>query len=148
MALSKRANQLALLVAAPIATIASLMEIVAISSATTVGKLEAYEFADTLYVIFGYPLTRIVLILAPGGLKDNQNWWGLPLLNALLIFQWMIWFQAVVYVGRGFRRLWRIVDGRFPSPPTIWPDRIMKADGRRFKLRTYKMPLRVKETQQ
>ena len=81
MALSKRANQLALLVAAPMAAFASLMEIVAICSATTLGKFEAYEFADMVYVIFGYPLTRIVFILAPGGLQDNQNWWGIPLMT-------------------------------------------------------------------
>ena len=148
MALSKRANHLALLVAAPIAAIASLMEVVAICSATTLGKFEAYEFAGTVFAIFGYPLTRIIFILAPVGLEGNQNWWGIPLLDALLIFQWLIWFQAVVYIGRGLLRVWRVIDNRFPSPPTVWPDRIIRADGHRFKLRPHKRRLNPQESRQ
>jgi hypothetical protein len=147
MALSKRANQLALLVAAPIAAMASLMEVVAISSPTTLGKSDAYEFAGVLFAAFGYPLTRIIFILAPDGLQHNQNWWGIPLLDGLLIFQWLIWFQAAVYIGRGLRGVWRLIDNRFPAPPTIWPDRITRADGRRFKMRPYKLAVRSKEPQ-
>ena len=139
MALSRRATQLALIVAVPIAVVASLMEIVAILSATGFGKLEAYEFADMLYLMFGYPLTRIIFILVPSGLQGNQNWWGIPLLNALLVFQWMIWFQATVLIGRALKRVWRMIEIPSRSVPTIWPDRITRADGRRFKLRTYEM---------
>ena len=139
MALSRRATQLALIVAVPIAVVASLMEIVAILSATGFSKLEAYEFADMLYLMFGYPLTRIIFILAPSGLQGNQNWWGIPLLNALLVFQWMIWFQATVLIGRALKRVWRMIEIPSRSVPTIWPDRITRADGRRFKLRTYEM---------
>jgi len=139
MALSRRANQLALLMAGPIAVLASLMEIVAIYSASKFGKLEAYEFADMIYSMLGYPLTRIVFILAPSGLQGNQDWWGIPLLNALLIFQWMVWFQATVLIGRALKRAWRIIEIPSRSVPAIWPDRITRADGRRFKLRPYEM---------
>ena len=148
MALSRRATQMALMVAVPIAGVASLMEIVAIRSATTVGRLDAYEFADMLYLIFGYPLTRIVFILAPRGLQDNQNWWGVPLLDALLFSQWVIWFQGIVYIGRGLRRLWQMIEIPASSPPTIWPDRITKADGRRFKMRPHKMRLNLPQERQ
>jgi hypothetical protein len=139
MALSRRANQLALVVAAPLAVVASLMEIVAICSASRFGKLEAHEFADMLYLMLGYPLTWIIFILAPTGLQGNQDWWGIPLLNALLIFQWMVWFQATVLIGRALKRVWRIIEIPPRSVPTIWPDRITRADGRRFKLRPYEM---------
>ena len=148
MALSRRATQIALIVAVPIAVVASLMEIVAICSATMVDKVDAYEFADMLYFVLGYPLTRIVFVLAPGGLQDNQNWWGVPLLDALLICQWVVWLQAAVYVGRGGRRLWRIIEIPKSSPMTIWPDRITKADGRRFKMRPPKMRLHLPQESQ
>src|SRR5438105_10612535 len=115
MALSKPATRLALIVAVPIAAIASSMEIVAICSATVLGRLEAYEFADMLYLMFGYPLTRIIFILAPGGLREEQNWWGIPLLNVLLIFQWIIWLQALVYIGRGLLFVWRLIE--IPAAP-------------------------------
>jgi hypothetical protein len=93
-------------------------------------------------------LTRIVLILAPGGLQESQNWWGVPLLDALLIFQWIIWFQGAVYIGRGLRRLWQMIEIPPSSPPTIWPDRITKADGRRFKMRPHKMRLNLPQERQ
>jgi hypothetical protein len=148
MALSRRATQIALIVAVPIAALASLMEIVAIRSATTVGRPDAYEFADMLFLTFGYPLTRIVLILAPGGLQESQNWWGVPLLDALLIFQWVVWLQGAVYIGRGLRRLWRVLEIPVSTRPTIWPHRITKADGRRFKMRPHKMRLNLPQERQ
>jgi hypothetical protein len=145
MALSKWATRTALVLAVPIAALASLIELVAIRSSDAFLHFEAYQLADTIYLVFGYPLTRIAFILAPGGLQDNQNWWGIPLLNVLLIYQWVIWLQAVVVIGKMFQYAWRRIEAPFQPQPICWPNRIVKADGRRFKMRSYRARRRPPE---
>jgi len=126
------------MLAVPIAALASLIELVAIHSSTAMFQFEAYQLADTIYLVLGFPLTRIVFILAPAGLQGNQNWWGIPLLDVLLIYQWIIWLQTAVVIGRTFQYAWRRIEAPFQPQPISWPKRIVKADGRRFKMPPYR----------
>ena len=145
MALSKWATRIAMMIAVPIAAVASLIEFISIHSRTTIGRFGAYEFASTIYLVFGYPMTRIAFILTPGGLQDNQKWWGIPLLNLLLIYQWVIWLQAAALICKMFQYACRMIEAPFQPRAINWPDRIVKADGRRFKMRPYRMRRRQLE---
>lgn len=136
MALNKWATRFAVLLSFPIVVFALLTSLVATFTTNYAAKIEGYEIGDGLYLRFGYPLTGIIHIFTgSSGLRDADSWWALPLLTILFIFQWVIWAQLIVLIARVFRHLWRCA---LPTPSSlhVWPDRIVKADGRRFRLKT------------
>jgi hypothetical protein len=142
MGLNKRATHAAVLLSAPIILFASFIELVAMLSGDRATKIDGYEIGDGLFLFFGYPLTRIINIFAsPGGLQDGDTWWAVPFLNLLFLFQWIIWAQLIVSIGRLFQTLWRRRSKTTPSLQPVWPDYIIRADGRRYRLRT--APLRT-----
>ena len=136
MALNKWATRVAIALSTPIILFASAITLMATFTNDRTAKVVGYDVADALYLLLGYPLTGIVNILAtPSGLQDSDTWWALPLLNTLFVFQWIIWAQMIVLMGRACRLFWhRFVPVQVS--PHVWPDRIVKADGRRFRLKT------------
>ena len=137
MAQNKWATRFAILLSAPIILFASFIELVPMLSGNPAAKMDGYEIGDGLYLILGYPLTRIINIFAnPGGLQDSDNWWAVPFLNVLFLFQWIIWTQLIVLIGRLFQAMLRPFAKMTPSLQSVWPDYVIKADGRRYRLRT------------
>ncbi len=137
MTLSKLATRCAVLLSAPVILLASFIELVATLSTDKVAKIESYEIGDSLYLSLGYPLTWIVNIFSNGGgLKDRDNWWAIPLFNILFLFQWIIWAQLIVLIGRLFQVLWRPFANTTSSLRSVWPNYVIRADGRRYRLRT------------
>jgi hypothetical protein len=146
MALNKWATRAAILLSAPVILFASFIELTATFSSDMMMKVESYEIGDGLYMVFGWPLTRIVDIFAgPGRLQDSDNWWAIPMFNVLLLFQWIIWAQLIVLIGTVLETLWRPFAKPTPSVRPVWPDYLVKADGRRYRLRT---PLRKRTVPQ
>jgi len=137
MGLNKWATRFAIMFSVPIMLLASFIAMVAMLSSSNEMKSDCYDLSDGLYLFFGYPLTRIINIFAhPGGLNDKDNWWALPLLNLLFLLQWIIWAQMIALIGRFLLALSRpFARPALPLQP-VWPDRIVKADGRRYRLRT------------
>jgi hypothetical protein len=136
LALNKWATRFAVLLSLPIVLFGFFISLAATLTNNQVAKIEGYEIGDGLYLVLGYPLTGIIHIFAgPGGLRDADSWWALPLLTILFLFQWVIWGQLIVLIGRMFRYL---LLRALPSRPSlhVWPDRIVKADGCRFRLKT------------
>ena len=136
MALNKWATRSAILLAAPIILFASFIELVAMLGGDTAAKIDGHEIGDGLYLFLGCPLTRIINIFAnPGGLQDSDNWWAVPFLNVLFLLQWIIWAQLIALAGRLFQALWNPFAKTTPSLQSVWPDYVIKADGRRYRLR-------------
>jgi len=136
MALNKWATRSAIVVSAPIILFASSIELVAMLSDKAV-KIDGYEIGDGLYLFVGYPLTWIINIFAnPNGLQDGDNWWAVPLLDVLFLFQWIIWAQLIALALGLFHLLWRPFPKATSSLQSVWPDYVIKADGRRYRLRT------------
>ena len=136
MALNKWATLFAILLSLPIILFALLNSLAASFTSNQAAKLEGYDIGDGLYLVLGYPLTGIIYIFTgSGGLRDADGWWALPLLTILFLFQWVIWAQLIVLIGRVIRHMWRC---KVPTRPSlhVWPDRIVKADGRRFRLKS------------
>lgn len=136
MALNKWATRFAILLSTPILLFALLTSLFATFTSNNIARVEGHELGDGLYLLFGYPLTGIIYIFTnSSGLRDVDGWWALPLLTILFIFQWVIWAQLIVLIGRVFRHIWRRA---LPAPSSlhVWPDRIVKADGRRYRLKT------------
>lgn len=137
MKLSKAATRLVLLVAAPLIMIASLFELIGALSSNPMTKEDAYVLGDTIYFRLGYPLTRIVFIFTgQARLEHRDSWWAIPLLAGLLVFQWIIWGQLVVLIGKAFQSLLRTGPTEVLTPHAVWPDYIVRADGRRYRMRT------------
>ena len=137
MALNKWATRFAITLSVPIMLLASFIALVAILSSSNEMKIDCYDLSNALFLFFGYPITRIVNIFAvPGGLQDRDIWWALPLLNLLLLSQWIIWAQMIALIGRFLLRLSRPFARPAPPLQSVWPDHIVKADGRRYRLRT------------
>ncbi len=137
MKISKLATRLALLLAAPLIMIASLFEIIGTLSSNPMTKDEAYVLGDAIYFWLGYPLTRIVFIFTgQTRLEDSDNRWAIPLLAGLLVFQWIIWGQLVVLIGKACQSFLRTGPREVLTPHTVWPDYIVRADGRRYRLRS------------
>jgi hypothetical protein len=137
MKLSKLATRLALLLAAPLIIIASLFELIGTLSRDPMIKDDAYVLGDAIYFRLGYPLTRIVFIFTgQARLEDSDNWWAIPLLAGLLVFQWIVWGQLVVLIGKAFQSFLRSGPREVLTPHTVWPDYIVRADGRRYRMRT------------
>lgn len=137
MALSKWATRFAIILSVPIMLLASFIAMVAMLSSSNEMKIDCYDLSAGLYLFFGYPLTRIINIFAgPGGLQDRDSWWALPLVNLLLLFQWIIWAQMIALIGRCLVALSRPFARPAPPFQSVWPDHIVKADGRRYRLRT------------
>jgi hypothetical protein len=137
MALNKWATRFAIMLSVPIMLLASFIALIAILSSTNEVKTDCYNLSHSLYLFFGYPLTRIINIFAvPGGLQDRDSWWALPLLNLLLLSQWIIWAQVIALIGRFLLALSRPFARPAPPLQSVWPDHIVKADGRRYRLRT------------
>lgn len=125
-----------ILLSLPIVLFALLNSLVATFTSNRAVKMEGFDIADGLYLLFGYPLTGVIHIFTgSNGLRDTDSWWALPLLTILFLFQWVIWAQLIVLIGRVVRHMWRCA---VPTRPTlrVWPDRIVKADGRRFRLKS------------
>jgi hypothetical protein len=135
MRLNKWATRLAVLLTTPIILFASFIEVAATLNGDHVAKIEAYEISDGLYLFFGYPLTQIINIFAkPSGPQDSDNWWAVPLLNCLFIAQWVIWAQLIALIGKAFQTSYSFLTTT-PFVEPAWPDYVIRADGRRYRLR-------------
>ena len=134
MTRDKCATAMAVTLSVPVVLFASFIEFASMHNSEMVLKIEGYQMADMLYLFLGYPLTRIIFIFAANGLNDNDNWWGIPLLDALFICQWIVWARLLALLGTWSAHLGR----RFFSPSQSiefkWPEHVVKADGRRFRL--------------
>ena len=54
-----------------------------------------------MYHYLGLPLTHIIYVFkAKGTLETSDNWWALPMVDALFIAQWIIWAQFAVLMAR------------------------------------------------
>src|SRR5436190_24060498 len=101
MELNKWATRVAVVLSTPIVLSALLISLGVTFTTVSTGKIEACQLAVRMYLVLGYPLTAIIKIFAgAGGVHDADTWWTLPLLTILLIFQWMIWAQMIVLIGR------------------------------------------------
>jgi hypothetical protein len=137
MKLSKAATRLVLLLAAPLIMIISLSELIGSLSSNPMTKDNAYVPGDAIYFRLGYPLTRIVFIFTgQARLEDSDNWWAMPLLAGLFVFQWIIWGQLIVLIGKAFQFSLRTGPREDLTPHAVWPDYIVRADGRRYRMRT------------
>jgi hypothetical protein len=137
MKLCRVATRPALLLAAPLIMIASLFELIGTLSSNPMTKDDAYVLGDTIFFRLGYPLTRIVFIFTgQAKLEDSDNWWAIPLLAGLLIIQWIIWGQLAVLIGKTFQSFLRSAPREVLTPHTVSPDYIVRADGRRYRMRT------------
>ncbi|HEY6246303.1 MAG TPA: hypothetical protein VIX17_20290 [Pyrinomonadaceae bacterium] len=104
--LSKKATWCAIAVALPFTLLGSAMWIMATFSSDPVRRVELYGCADPMYHYLGGPLTHIVYVFTPAGtLETSDNWWALPLINALFVAQWIIWAQLIVLVARLLKRI-------------------------------------------
>jgi hypothetical protein len=139
------ATRLAVLLSIPVILLASFIEVAATLNADQAAKIETYEISDGLYLFFGYPLTQIIIIFSkPGGLQDSDNWGAVPLLNCLFIAQWVIWAQLIALIGKAFQTsYWFLATTPFVEP--AWPDYVIRADGRRYRLRYAPAPRRARD---
>jgi len=104
--LSNRATWFATALALPFVLLGSAMWISASWSSDVVRRVELYGCADPMYHYLGGPLTHIVYVFTPAGtLETSDNWWALPLINALFVAQWIIWAQLIVLVARLLKRM-------------------------------------------
>ena len=106
LALSKKATRVALALSLPFILLGSSMWITATWSSDLVRRVELYGCADPMYHYLGGPLTHIVYVFKPDRLLEtSDNWWALPLIDALFVAQWIIWAQLVVLVARLINRI-------------------------------------------
>lgn len=113
MRLSKFATRFAVVTSLPFVALASLCELVGTLSSDLMVKDDMYTYGDAIYFYLGYPLPRLLLIfVGHGGLRDADSWWAVPLLDALLIIQWVVWAQLVVLINRMLKYLWPSITGR------------------------------------
>jgi len=99
MKLVKQAIRFGLMASLPFIVMASLLEILGTFSHHAMTKDDAYSYGDAIYIYLGYPLPRMVLMLiAPHGLRDVDNWWAVPLLDVLFVVQWIIWAYVIVLI--------------------------------------------------
>jgi hypothetical protein len=104
--LNKKATKFAVASALPFVLLGSFMWLMAALSDNPVARVELYGCADPMYHYLGLPLTHIIYIFkAEGALETSDNWWALPMVDALLIAQWIIWAQLAVVVGRVVKRI-------------------------------------------
>jgi len=99
--LNKKATGLAVALALPFVLLGSSMWLMASHSDNPVARAELYGCADPMYHYLGLPLTHIIYVFkAQGTLETSDNWWALPMVDALFIAQWIIWAQFAVLVAR------------------------------------------------
>ena len=62
-----------------------------------------YDFmGSTAYAVLGFPLADIAMrLMFP--LRFENHWWQIPILSALVILQWVLWANLVVWIGRRLR---------------------------------------------
>ncbi len=61
-----------------------------------------YDFLGSMaYTVLGFPLAPLGMwAMAP--LRFDQHWWQIPTLSALVIIQWVIWANVIVWFGRKY----------------------------------------------
>lgn len=101
MRLSKKATAWAVICSLPFIILATYSWI----RAAVTSDSMLYEGGDIIYLGFGFPLTQILYIFKPIPLADSDNWWAIPLLDALFIFQWVIWGQLFALIYRLYKYL-------------------------------------------
>ncbi len=116
MKLNRQAIRFGLVASTPFIVLASLLEILGTFSHDAMIKDDAYSYGDAIYLYLGYPLPRIILMLvAPHGLRDIDNWWAVPLLDVLFVVQWIIWAYVIVIITTLVQNRWI----RVPHPTNI-----------------------------
>jgi hypothetical protein len=61
------------------------------------------ELGTFAYLLFGFPLTMSALWLMHP-LRFDQHWWAIPMLTGLVILQWILWANLVVWTVQVLKR--------------------------------------------
>jgi hypothetical protein len=103
---SAKATWFGVAAAVPFILLGSAMWMMATWSSDPVRRVELYGCADPLFHYLGGPLTHIVYMFTTDGLlKASDNWWALPMVDALFVAQWIIWAQLILLIGRLLNRI-------------------------------------------
>ena len=66
-----------------------------------------FDFLGALaYWVFGFPITILAMKAMPT-LRFEDHWWAIPTLSALVVIQWVIWANLIIWA---YRRLTKRIE--------------------------------------